>query len=280
MRIGNHVQLGEQSASQTIKENIARAKSAGINLAAIQIFVSGPANSRVMEKSRQDEIKKIIAETKIELYVHGSYFDNPWGPKANFATHNILRELAICDHIGASGLVIHLARAAPADITAAIKKICKNGAATKIFLEIESYFGNDLTYETPAKIAALANLLKSAGLINKVGFCIDTAHLWSAGVDIRSKEAAAQWIAGYSSAAAGFETIIHLNDQVYEFGSGRDEHHALGYGTIWSQDNSGILPFLEMGHTMILERRENKPAIPSVADNIKSDYSLISQLKN
>ena len=63
--------------------------------------------------------------------------------------------------------------------------------------------------------------------------CIDTAHIFAAGYDIRTKEA-------YEKTMQEFEKIIgfkylkgmHINDSKAKFASKVDRHHSLGKGEI------------------------------------------------
>jgi deoxyribonuclease IV len=67
----------------------------------------------------------------------------------------------------------------------------------------------------------------------RAGVCIDTAHSYSAGYDIKSEE-------GYEKTFSGFDRIIglgylkgmHLNDSKKTFGSRVDRHDLIGKGTL------------------------------------------------
>jgi deoxyribonuclease-4 len=68
---------------------------------------------------------------------------------------------------------------------------------------------------------------------SRVGVCIDTAHAYSAGYDIKTK-------AGFEKVFQEFDEVIgfeylkgmHLNDSKKEFGSKVDRHDSLGKGTL------------------------------------------------
>lgn len=73
---------------------------------------------------------------------------------------------------------------------------------------------------------------------SRVGVCIDTAHAFAAGYDLRDA-------ASYESTMATLETIIglhnvhgmHLNDSKADLGSKRDRHENIGQGKL------GLMPF-------------------------------------
>ena len=68
---------------------------------------------------------------------------------------------------------------------------------------------------------------------SRVGVCIDTCHMFTAGYDIRTK-------AAYDITMAEFESIVgfkylmgmHLNDSKPDLGSHVDRHHSIGQGKI------------------------------------------------
>ncbi|MFA6798678.1 MAG: deoxyribonuclease IV [Bacteroidales bacterium] len=68
---------------------------------------------------------------------------------------------------------------------------------------------------------------------SRIGVCIDTAHSYSAGYDLRTPE-------GFDKTLKAFDEIIgfgylrgmHLNDSKKEFGSRVDRHESLGNGTL------------------------------------------------
>lgn len=68
---------------------------------------------------------------------------------------------------------------------------------------------------------------------NRVGVCIDTCHMFTAGYDIRDKEAYDKTWAEFDS-IVGFEYLkgMHLNDSKPDLGSHVDRHDSLGKGKI------------------------------------------------
>jgi deoxyribonuclease-4 len=80
------------------------------------------------------------------------------------------------------------------------------------------------------QLAAILDGIREAG---RVGFCIDTCHLFSAGYDIRTKP-------GYRGTLREFDRLIgigkicafHLNDCLKPLGSHVDRHTHIGQGHI------------------------------------------------
>jgi deoxyribonuclease-4 len=67
----------------------------------------------------------------------------------------------------------------------------------------------------------------------RVGVCIDTCHIFSAGYDIRSENGCEKTFSEFD-AIVGIEKIkvFHLNDSMREFNSRVDRHYHIGKGFI------------------------------------------------
>ncbi len=67
----------------------------------------------------------------------------------------------------------------------------------------------------------------------RLGVCLDTAHLWGAGHDISSADSTQQVLEHFDE-AVGFSRlkVVHLNDTEVALGSHRDVHARLGEGII------------------------------------------------
>ena len=83
------------------------------------------------------------------------------------------------------------------------------------------------------KFEHLAHIIDKVEDKTRVGVCIDTCHMFTAGYDIRTKEA-------YDISMAEFENIVgfkylrgmHLNDSKPDLGSHVDRHDSIGKGKI------------------------------------------------
>lgn len=299
-RIGNHVTKDGKKMDAAINDLIITAEANEIHSDCAQIFLIGPQSTR--ENLSEDEksgIKKIISRG-VRIYAHASYLSNPWGAKAAFGASLVRKELKLCDEIGIRGLVVHIARKSPVEIASVIPSLLTDSKNAILFLEIESYKPltedksamTSCTYETPYK---LNELLKSIdpSVMHRVGICIDTAHLWAAGTDISTHSNMRKWFEELKALNCT-NYLIHLNDQIWTLGGGRDEHAPLLRGTIWGRfnpeldpidtpENSGLKAVLEWSaeHNvdMILERKSAKPVIKdasgNIINNILSDYHML-----
>jgi deoxyribonuclease-4 len=103
------------------------------------------------------------------------------------------------------------------------------GAASNLLLETTAGQGTGLghTFEHLAAISAMVEPEE------RVGFCLDTCHVFGAGYDLRTKKT-------YEKTMAAFERtlglkglhVIHVNDAKKDLGSRVDRHEHIGQGRI------------------------------------------------
>jgi len=123
-----------------------------------------------------------------------------------------------------------------AKIAESLDEIHERCAGFKVMtlLETTAGQGTNLGY----KFEHLAGMRDKVKEKHRVGICIDTCHMYSAGYDIKAKE-------GYGDTWKQFGDVIglenlkaaHLNDSKKDFGSRVDRHEELGEGTL------GLDPF-------------------------------------
>ncbi|MEO6207487.1 MAG: deoxyribonuclease IV [Candidatus Limnocylindrales bacterium] len=84
------------------------------------------------------------------------------------------------------------------------------------------------------ELAAIAEAIERRGVADhRVGFCLDTAHAWAAGIDLSEPGAIDAFLADFE-ARIGLDRLVmvHLNDSRSERGSRLDRHEHLGAGRI------------------------------------------------
>lgn len=109
---------------------------------------------------------------------------------------------------------------------------------TKLLLENSAGAGGNVGNS----IDELALLYEAVGRTPKIGFCLDTAHLFASGYDVRTEE-------GWSGVLDEFDTkiglenlgCIHLNDSKVDLDSKRDRHENIGQGFIGEEGFKVIL---------------------------------------
>mgnify|MGYP001607125452 CR=1 FL=1 len=252
MLLGYHVRKTDKSIIPSIKESLEVGSKHGFDINYVQIYVIGPNNSYEILTTEE---KKELKELNINILVHGSHLDHILGNKHKYTVMNIKRELNICREIKAIGLIIHIPNKKASEIANALDEIMyKEVSDIKIYLEMDNY-NKDVKY----KYTEISNLKKLFKLISEkeyavnIGLGIDTAHLWTSGVNIEGYKDANKWLSQLSKINTR-NIILQLNDQKWDYGSGSDEHQSLTYGTIWTSYNnknfnnikeSGLMAFIE-----------------------------------
>lgn len=224
------------SADINSANELSAAAGADLQFNSAQIFVMGPQNKNI--NVTEEEIKNIAA-SKTAIVVHSAYVNNPW----NQGPASLIREMKISAAAGARGIITHLA-AATNDKLAEVLTAIDNGLNDNekqqiLYLEINATRANVNSFETPEKITALFNKISQLKLKLTCGLCIDTAHLSSCGVNLRTRAQFDTWISGIPD----IPIMFHLNDSAAAVGSGKDIHACLTYGNIWGEipiEDSGL----------------------------------------
>lgn len=84
-----------------------------------------------------------------------------------------------------------------------------------------------------SKFEELRDIIAKVQDKSRIGVCIDTCHIFSAGYDIRSKKAFDKTMQKFES-IIGFKYLkgVHLNDSKTGFNEGKDRHENIGKGKI------------------------------------------------
>ena len=109
---------------------------------------------------------------------------------------------------------------------------------------------------TVDELAAIAEAAERAACPrHRLGFCLDTAHAWGAGIDLADPAAIDALLADFD-ARIGLDRLVmvHLNDSRSERGSRTDRHEHLGAGRIGPVGLGTPAPHPAIAHaTVILE---------------------------
>ncbi len=197
-----------------------------LKINAVQIMTHGPYNLKPNKFSIEDIVK---LSKKVNIIIHGPYpAVSVWTiqPKTEHfgkVVRGLCSMFRAASLIGAKGVVIHLTRHPPDIIAQAVKRILKlisEKFKVTALLEMEHYRADELlTYETPEKLNYLEELI---GDEDYYGWTVDTAHIWSAGVDCSSYERMMMWLKKIKNPRRIKQ--FHLNGSFRHHGSGIDKH--------------------------------------------------------
>lgn len=154
--------------------------------------------------------------------------------------------------LGADFLVVHpgsRGEAAPEQAIASIAEAVKQAAkrappgSLRILIENTAGMGSAVGWRLE-EVAQIVSLLADFG----AGACLDTAHLFAAGYDVRSASGLEQTIAAIES-TVGLDQVpvFHVNDSKVPLGGRVDRHQHIGKGKIGGEAFRRILRHPRLG---------------------------------
>ena len=258
-RLGAHLSLGH---------GLVRAadRAAAIGASAIQVFTDNPTSwhRRTSLPDELDAFRERLAALDIApLSVHAPYLVNlaTSDPEAADRSVDLLvSELQVASAYGASFVNVHIGSHRGAGVDAGVARLADGvcrvldglaGQAVEVTIVLENSAGNGFALgSTVEELATINAALDRAGVERgRVGFCLDTAHLWGAGYPIDDASGVDEVVAAFDGAlGAARLRMVHLNDSRSERGSRSDRHEHIGGGRIGT---AGLRRFLEhpaLGH--------------------------------
>ena len=244
MLIGAHVSPAGGPANA-----VARGVERGCR--AIQIFNQSPRQWKptTYDDEKVTAYEEAFAGSGVEaLLIHAVYLVNCASEDPDMREKSLTSLIASLDAgaaLGAAGVVLHPGSALKDDPRAAVKR-----AAAVIKEALAETDGCDLHLENTAGAGGtlgrtfdeLAALIDGTGGRERVGACLDSAHLLASGYDIRTAE-------GLSGVVDEFDRVVgldrlgslHVNDSKTALGSNVDRHAALGEGEIGEEGCAAFL---------------------------------------
>lgn len=184
------------------------------------------------------------------LFAHASYLINLAAANEEFYAKSIVAmvdELVRAERLGVLAVVLHPGAHVGRGGEQALDQIARSldtihaqipDCPTITLLETSAGQGSCVgcTFEE------LATILRTIDAPDRVGICIDTCHIFSAGYDIRSADGYER-IIDEIDRVAGLHNIglFHLNDSKKGLGSRVDRHEHIGDGTIGLEAFARIL---------------------------------------
>lgn len=236
MRIGAHV-----STAGGVHLAIGRAVEIGANC--IQIFAGAP--QRWAEARFPDEdvasFRQLSSEKDIApAFIHSSYLLNPASPDEAIrekSVQSLLAGLNWAKKLGTAGVITHLGSTKEGEQTDAEKMVCETLAAvlrqsphdTPLLLETCAGQGNTIG----RRFEQLAGLIRGLDSDKRLQVCLDTAHVFAAGYDIRTPEGLESTIEQFDG-TIGLDRLkaLHVNDSKSVLGSNVDRHENVGHGQL------------------------------------------------
>jgi deoxyribonuclease-4 len=236
MRFGAHVSSAGSLA-------LAPARAAEWELETFQMFSRPPQGGRAkpVTEDQAEEFKAAMRQHGFaDFYIHAPYIINLASTEARIRSNSIeiLRdELIRANALGARAIMFHPGSATSVGssevgermVMDGIKEIMRGYRGDAVFcVEVSAGAGMVIG----ARFDAVGRILKGAAH-PKLGCCLDTAHVFASGYDLRTPEAVKATMDEFDE-HVGLSNLVlsHLNDSKVELGARKDRHEHIGYGHI------------------------------------------------
>jgi deoxyribonuclease-4 len=257
MRLGRHMPTHSNAAK-------AAEIACQLGCTSIQIFASNPTGWRPAAGNPASFVAFARAARDYGLdpvVIHAPYLINLASPDEVIweKSVSLLRwTLQRGELLGAAYVVFHTGSHRGSGVDAGLARIAEAIAlilpltppGVMLLLENDVGSGNSLGHSFE-QIGMVLNVLPQYE--DRLGVCLDTAHLWGAGYDI-SNAASVQQLLQHFDDVIGLNRlkVIHLNDTEMALGSHRDVHARLGEGIIGEEGLRALLCDIRLDHVAVL----------------------------
>jgi len=241
-----------------------------------QIFLGNRLSSQLKYKTKlseleKSEIRKYLEDNDHLLFVHAAYVLNlaskPPGQAIQYQLDSLKYDLDLGSEIGSSGLVIHLGNQLKLDKEEAYNNMAKNvmkvldtvkcnkneknekngkknKSKCRILLETSAGAGSQIGVGLD-DFTKLWNLFPKK-YHDRLGICVDTAHIFSAGIPINDPNEVKKYFKEFDK-KIGLKHLylVHLNDSKSQYNARVDRHENLEQGYIFDPSKKGSIKALQ-----------------------------------
>ena len=237
LKIGSHVSM---SGKEMLLGSVKEAVSYGANT--FMFYTGAPQNTarKPVSQLRVEEAKEYMKEHHIsidDVVVHAPYIinlANTVKPETyELAVRFLKEEIARCEEIGVSRLVLHPGSHVKAGDEAGLKQIVKGlnevlREDQKVHIALETMAGKGS--EMGRTFDQIQYMIENTKHSSLLGVCLDTCHIHDAGYDLTYFDE----ILEEFDQKIGLDRllVVHVNDSKNERGAHKDRHENIGYGYI------------------------------------------------
>jgi deoxyribonuclease-4 len=248
-------------ASNPVQANIHEMKlgvhcstAGGVHMALVRAKQIAAESVQIFVKNNMQWFGKPYAPQDLALYAnelaanklscvfgHTGYLINlaaPSSPNRENSIKSLVQEIRLATDLGLPFLVLHPGAhlgggeaAGLKQVVAALDEVFRTTKDCPVRIALENTAGQGTCLGH--RLSHLADILDKVKKPERLGVCLDTAHLFAAGYDIRTPKG---WDAAIQEAASlvGLERILafHLNDSKTELDSRVDRHAHIGEGKL------------------------------------------------
>ena len=233
---------------------------------AFQIFTRNPRGWKYKELG-EDEAQLFRRKVSQYGYDNMAISHMPYLPNLSSPDDRIYRlslealrnEVVRASQLGIHYLVIHLGSHMGKGFESGLRRLVDavdtviSEYGDEVYIILENMAGQ--RNSMGSKFEDLARIIDEISFKDRVGVCFDTSHAFSAGYDLRSREAVDETLREFDR-VVGFKwlKVVHINDSKVDLGGGRDIHEHIGLGYIGEEGFRHILRHSEIRkRPMILE---------------------------
>ncbi|MHB8521713.1 MAG: deoxyribonuclease IV [Limisphaerales bacterium] len=219
-------------------------RGAGIGCETVQLFVKNNLQwfGRPFAPSDVVNYANQLAACRFScVFGHTGYLINlgaPPSPNRDHSLKSLIQEIEMAADIGLPFLVMHPGAHLGAGEAAGLKQIVSGldevfraTRPTPVRIALENTAGQGTCLGS--RIAHLAAIYDGVKQPQRLGVCLDTAHFFAAGYDVRTPK-------GWNTAIGEVEKLVgvkeilafHLNDSKTDLGSRVDRHAGIGQGKL------------------------------------------------
>ena len=242
-RLGAHLPLG-----LGMVKAVERAHEIGAD--AIQVFADNPTawRRRLDPPKELPAFRQRLAELDIRpVAIHASYLVNLAGQDDGFHAASIgvlASELRVAPGFMARFVNVHVGSHRGAGVEAGTQRLADglclalaevDGGPDAAMIALENSAGGGFGLGVDVtELATIADAAAARGIADtQLGFCLDAAHAWGAGIDLAHPEEIDAFLDDFDD-RIGLRRLVmvHLNDSKSERGSRLDRHEHIGAGQI------------------------------------------------
>ena len=215
-----------------------------LDVQAIQFFAGSPRTWKPQTYRADDaaRFRDARAGSSIRFTViHTIYLINLATMNEEFYEKSVIAlvgAVAAAEQLGVEAIVTHVGSHQGAGFAAglervreALRRALEQVGDSRVRLLLENTAGAGGTMGV--NFAELAAMIEATGGDERLGVCLDTAHLLASGHELRTAEGLEAMLASFAQ-SVGLERLVmvHLNDSKSALGSNRDRHENIGEGEI------------------------------------------------
>ena len=237
MYFGAHVK-----ASGGVWTAVERGEALGVQ--AIQFFAGSPRTwkPQIYRSADAERFREARAASGLRFAViHTIYLINLATVNEEFYEKSVVAlvgAVTAAEQLGVEAIVTHIGshqgagfEAGLARVREALLRALEEVGDSRVRLLLENTAGAGGTMGVT--FAELAAMIAATGGDERLGVCLDTAHLLASGHELRSAEGLDATVTSFAE-TVGLERLVmvHLNDSKTPLGSNRDRHENIGEGEI------------------------------------------------